>query len=118
MRNRYLLWDHDGVLVDTEQWYFEAPRQVLARVAIELSKPHCVEIMTRSRSCWDLVRAQGIPEGEIKVRRAARDGLYREFLRSKPIEMDGVGEILEELAPAVPRLLAGQTTRAERIEVG
>ncbi len=28
---RTILWDNDGVLVDTEELYFEATRQVLAR---------------------------------------------------------------------------------------
>ena len=31
MPTRFLLWDHDGVLVDTERWYFEATRIALAR---------------------------------------------------------------------------------------
>ena len=31
MPRRFLLWDHDGALVDTERWYFEANRAVLRR---------------------------------------------------------------------------------------
>jgi beta-phosphoglucomutase-like phosphatase (HAD superfamily) len=34
----FLLWDHDGVLVDTEQWYFEATRRVLGQVNVPLSQ--------------------------------------------------------------------------------
>ena len=29
-RRGFLLWDHDGVLVDTERWYFEATRVAMA----------------------------------------------------------------------------------------
>ena len=37
-RSRHLLWDHDGVLVDTERWYFEATWQTLARIGVSLPK--------------------------------------------------------------------------------
>jgi len=32
-----LLWDHDGVLVDTERLYFQANREQLARVGVDLT---------------------------------------------------------------------------------
>ena len=95
---RYLLWDHDGVLVDTERWYFEATRAVLARVEVELSKERYLELMAAGRSSWDLARASGVPAHEIRVRRAERDELYQEYLRTQPIEIEGVAEVLAELA--------------------
>ena len=36
MPRRYILWDHDGVLVDTERWFFTATRDVMRRIDIEL----------------------------------------------------------------------------------
>ncbi len=99
MRNQYLLWDHDGVLVDTERWYFEATRTALARINVELSKERYLELMATGRGCWDLARASGVPAHEIRVRRAERDALYQEFLRTNPIEIEGVAEVLAELAP-------------------
>jgi len=30
----YILWDHDGVLVDTEPWYFEATRQTIEPLGV------------------------------------------------------------------------------------
>jgi HAD superfamily hydrolase (TIGR01509 family) len=95
---RYLLWDHDGVLVDTERWYFEATRRALARIDIELSQERYLEFMAVGRPCWDLARARGLCDQEIQLRRAERDALYQDFLRSMPIEIDGVAEVLAELA--------------------
>ena len=95
---QYLLWDHDGVLVDTERWYFEATRIALARVDVELSKERYLELMSSGRSCWDLARASEVPAHEIRVRRAERDEIYREYLRTEPIEIEGVAEVLAELA--------------------
>ena len=31
---KYILWDHDGVLVDTEFWYYEATCKALAELGI------------------------------------------------------------------------------------
>jgi HAD superfamily hydrolase (TIGR01509 family) len=99
MRRRFLLWDHDGVLVDTERWYFQATREVLGRLRIDLSEQRYFEVMLAGRPCWDLARERGVSEEEIGVRRAERDALYQEFVRTKPIEIDGVPEVLAELAP-------------------
>ena len=32
----HILWDHDGVLVDTEPWYFEATRSCLAQYGVNV----------------------------------------------------------------------------------
>jgi HAD superfamily hydrolase (TIGR01509 family) len=96
---QFLLWDHDGVLVDTERWYFEATRAVLRRLQIDLSEPQYLELMAVGRSCWDLARRRRLPETRIAALRAARDALYQEFLQTKPIEIAGVSEVLAELAP-------------------
>ena len=100
MGTQYLLWDHDGVLVDTERWYFEATRTALARVNVELSKKRYLELMATGRGCWEFARASGVPAHEIPVRRAERDVLYQEFLRTKPSQIEGVADILAELAPS------------------
>lgn len=98
MPTRFLLWDHDGVLVDTERWYFEATRIALARVGVELSQAHYLELAASGGSCWELARALGMREPEVEAGRAHRDVLYQEFLRSEPIEIEGVAEVLGELA--------------------
>jgi HAD superfamily hydrolase (TIGR01509 family) len=99
MRTPFLLWDHDGVLVDTERWYFEATRATLARIDIDLTQPRYLELAASGVSCWDLARARGIGEREIAARRADRDRLYQQFLSAEPIEIDGVADVLAELAP-------------------
>jgi beta-phosphoglucomutase-like phosphatase (HAD superfamily) len=33
---RYILWDNDGVLVDTEFWYFTATQRALAELGVTL----------------------------------------------------------------------------------
>ena len=113
---RYLLWDHDGVLVDTERWYFEATRRALARIDIELSQALYLEFMAVGRPAWDLARARGFSDHEIAQRRAERDAIYRDFLRSMPIEIEGVAEVLAELA-ARHRMAIVTTSRRSDFEL-
>jgi beta-phosphoglucomutase-like phosphatase (HAD superfamily) len=87
MNDRFLLWDHDGVLVDTERWYFEATRIALAQVGVELSQASYLELAAAGGSCWDLPRARGLAERDVERGRADRDRLYQEFLRTEPIEI-------------------------------
>lgn len=94
---QYLLWDHDGVLVDTERWYYEATRTLLAQLGVELTREVYLDLMADGRPSWDLARERGIPEQEIQARRADRNLLYQEYLRSHPIEIDGVDDVLAEL---------------------
>ena len=35
---KYILFDHDGVLVDTEFWYYKAGERALADVGLALDK--------------------------------------------------------------------------------
>ena len=56
---QYLLWDHDGVLVDTERWYFEATRIVLGRAGLELSEADYLQRMATGRGSWHLLRERG-----------------------------------------------------------
>jgi hypothetical protein len=94
MQRRYLLWDHDGVLVDTERLYFEATRKVLGTIGVELLQDTYLEYMAEGRLCWDLARSRGISEGRIAEHRARRNSLYQEMLRSERIEIAGVKEVL------------------------
>ena len=50
-----ILWDNDGVLVDTEQLYFEATQQILQSVGIELTKEQYIELfLVQGKGAWHL----------------------------------------------------------------
>lgn len=97
---RYLLWDHDGVLVDTERWYFEATREALGQLGVDLRQDTYLDHMTQGRSCWELARSRGFSEERVGQHRARRDSIYRDFLLTRPIEIEGVREVLAELRMA------------------
>jgi len=113
MPRRFLLWDHDGVLVDTERLYFEATRQVLGAIGVELLQDTYLEYMAEGRLCWDLARSRGISEGRIAEHRARRNSLYQEMLRSEPIEIPGVREVLAELGASHRMAIVTSALRAD-----
>ncbi|MDB4433244.1 HAD family phosphatase [bacterium] len=94
---RYLLWDHDGVLVDTEKWYFRSTRECLAGIGCELDHATYLRFMSSGGSCWDLARQRGVSDEVIARARSERDRLYQHFLCTEPIEIDGVVEVLRQL---------------------
>ena len=97
--NRYthILFDHDGVLVDTEPLYYRATRDCLAELGVDLALPLYLETMTSGASSWDLARRQGATERDIGHWQARRNVLYQELIASEPIEIEGVEEALTRL---------------------
>ena len=95
---KYILFDHDGVLVDTEFWYFKAAERALADIGIGLDKQQYLRDMTLGLGSWGQAKAAGIDEQVLGERRAARDAYYQEYLRTEAIEIEGVVEALAELS--------------------
>lgn len=90
-----LLWDNDGVLVDTEYLYFEATRDQLARIAIELSLDHYRELnLIRGQSCFDLAFEAGHSEARIDALKRARDAAYHARVLEGVELIEGVTETL------------------------
>ena len=93
----HLLFDHDGVLVDTEHWYFEATREALASLNITMTfddyKAHLVD----GTSSWIEAREQGTL-AEVDAARAFRDERYQYYLQREDIDIPGVSDVLDELS--------------------
>lgn len=49
---KYILFDHDGVLVDTEHWYFKAGERAFADVDLTLDKPQYLSDMSNGLGTW------------------------------------------------------------------
>jgi HAD superfamily hydrolase (TIGR01509 family) len=110
---KYILFDHDGVLVDTEFWYYKAGERALADIGLTLDKDQYLRDMGEGLGTWAQARAAGIDEQTISGQRAVRDAYYQEYLRTEPIEIDGVIEALAELAKHVRMAIV---TTARRVD--
>lgn len=94
----YILWDHDGVLVDTEPWYFESTRRQIQRLGVTLDLDEYLRDMADGRSAWERAHALGASESEIASGKDARNADYQRHLTEQDIEIPGVTEVLAELA--------------------
>ena len=95
-----ILWDHDGVLVETEPWYYEATRLKLDELGIPLPQDEYLEDMANGTSAWERAVAAGLSPEEIGRRKRQRNELYQHFLLTRDIEIEGVEAVLEELSEA------------------
>lgn len=108
-----LLWDNDGVLVDTEALYFDATGAVLADAGITLTREQFVEIsLRRGASCFELAAEVGVPDKQLDTMRVERDRRYLELLGAGVPLIDGVREALAALHGRVPMAVVTSSKRA------
>ncbi len=93
-----ILWDNDGVLVDTEGLYFRATQEVLRTADVPLTAEQFKEIsLRRGESTFVSAVERGITDDEIARLRAERDRRYSELLGSQSWAIDGAEEMLRSL---------------------
>ena len=94
-----ILFDNDGILVDTEHLYFEATQRVLKQCGVSLTESEYVQLLLiESRGAWHLARQQGATDVDINRMREERDRVYDDLLRTEHIAIEGVADVLERLA--------------------
>ena len=110
---KFLLWDHDGVLVDTERWYFAATKEWLGNLGVQLDQKTYLRFMAQGRSCWDLAVEHGTPEPAVSNARRERDRRYQELLLAEQIEIDGILDVLAELRSQYRMAIVSTSKRAD-----
>jgi len=94
----YILFDNDGVLVETEKWYYEASIRALSELGVELNFQEYMEVMTSGGGVWGKALSMGIPQSTIDATRDRRNRYYQEYLQSQNLVIDGVHETLSILS--------------------
>lgn len=107
-----ILWDNDGVLVDTEHLYRDATRQIMAKVGFQLSDEQYRELfLTQNHGAWHLLAQRGYSEPELARMRAERDDLYSDLLGKRNHTIAGVEDVLRSLHG---RFAMGVVTSSQR----
>ena len=110
---KYILFDHDGVLVDTELWYYKAGERALADIGFAMDRDQYLRDMTHGQATWAQAKAAGIDEQTIGRQREVRNVYYQEYLRTEDIEIEGVLETLDLLAGAYRMGIVTTSKRAD-----
>ncbi|HON78922.1 MAG TPA: HAD family phosphatase, partial [Spirochaetota bacterium] len=92
---RAILFDNDGVLIDTEHLYYRANREVLRSAGIDLSEEMFVEYFLRQgEGLWKLLPQANFSPDEVQGFRDERNRIYFSFLEKTGGLIEGVMETL------------------------
>ena len=99
---RAILWDNDGVLVDTEQLFYEANRELFLPLGLELSARHFFDwYLADNCGAWHLLEPR-LSDAQAEALRQQRNRRYAARLASEHIPaIDGVADTLAALSPRV-----------------
>ncbi len=93
-----ILWDNDGVLVDTETYFFRATREILATLGVSLTQERFIDFsLVKGYGLCDYMAAEGLDVSGCEPLRLERNRLYASYLRNADTLMDGVPETLSLL---------------------
>jgi HAD superfamily hydrolase (TIGR01509 family) len=93
----FILFDNDGVLVETEVWYYRANVKILKELDIVLHEDIYLNLMANGKTSWEIARQNGISEEVIVKSRFKRDEYYQHYLKTENIEINGVEDVLRQL---------------------
>jgi len=94
---KYILFDNDGVLVETELWYFRANVEILKTLGIDLDETRYRDIMVNGQSAFLLAEERGFDTATVENARERRNLLYQHYLQTEELEIAGVTEVLAAL---------------------
>lgn len=114
MSLKAILWDNDGVLVDTERLYFAATARVLATVGHELTREEYIRVsLTEGKSLFDLV---DVSRAEFEALRGERNAIYSELLAEGDLSIPGAKATLEALKGRV-RMAIVTSSRRDHFQI-
>jgi HAD superfamily hydrolase (TIGR01509 family) len=106
-------WDHDGLLVDTEQLFFTSTREVFAESGVLLTEQlWSVEYLSKGGTTASIASTLGLDRSAEKLI-AERNRRYKELLRACPPLRPGVIETLQSLFGSVPMALVTGSNRED-----
>jgi HAD superfamily hydrolase (TIGR01509 family) len=96
---KFILFDNDGVLVDTEKYYFKANQELFQSLGYKLSLETYKDISLRAgKSVLDFFMSKGYSKDDILNLRNNRDKIYEQFISNKNLALPGVSDKLKELS--------------------
>jgi HAD superfamily hydrolase (TIGR01509 family) len=105
-----ILWDNDGVLVDTERLFFAANRDMFRGLGIELSEQDFFNwYLADNCGAWHLL---DLTPAQIHHHRRRRDVQYSAMLAAgDQLEIDGMASLLADLAQRVKMAVVTSSRR-------
>lgn len=109
-RSPALIFDLDGLLIDTETLYFKATRRLIRPYGYDVTVEEYADWVGRHVSTAEFLERFPLPLPEEEVQLRFERELYS-LLRAETQLMPGVREFLETVAAPYPRAIASATAR-------
>jgi HAD superfamily hydrolase (TIGR01509 family) len=107
-----VLWDNDGVLVETEGLFYQATREAFAAAGLSLSPGTWMRLyLEEGHRSREIALRLGMPAGEADTLIRSRDDLFRHRLARGVSVRPGVHETLEALRGRVRLALVTGSSR-------
>lgn len=113
-----LLWDLDGVIVDSGEYHYAAYVAVLAERGVKLDKKRYYASLFGRRN-WDILRdvLGDLPDGEIRALAVHKEEKFRELARGHIQALPGAKALLRRAHEAGLRQSIVSSTPRENIEL-
>jgi beta-phosphoglucomutase-like phosphatase (HAD superfamily) len=92
---RAIIWDNDGVLVDTEKLFFQANRLELAAIGVTATWAQFEEI--NQQHGVSLLSLSNLEGKDLRALYSRRDARYSELLRTEQLAIPAILELLERM---------------------
>ena len=107
---QHVLWDHDGVIVDTEPVFFEATSRVLAEYDAPFTHDRWAELQAAGQGIVRLIQEAGLEGIESDIRRR-RDEIYGTLLGEREVLIPGARDVVEEVTGRYPSVMVTTSLR-------
>lgn len=97
-RKTQILFDNDGVLVETEKWYYTANVEILKTMGLHIDEARYRDIMIHGQSAFIVAEEAGFDSISVEQARERRNDLYQHYLKTEDITIPGAKEVLKALA--------------------
>lgn len=95
---KFILFDNDGVLVETEVWYYRANVEILKQMGLKIEEERYKEIMIKGQSALMIAEEAGFSSEEVEAARARRNILYQRYIQNEDITIPQAKEIIAALS--------------------
>ncbi|MCB0346026.1 MAG: HAD family phosphatase [Bdellovibrionales bacterium] len=100
---KYIFWDNDGVLVDTEPLFYQATKSIFADLGFDLTDELFQQwFLSDSRGAWHLLGGERSSSSAVKEYKRKRDVLYSQLLSQTDHRTSHVQSTLNRLYGSIP----------------
>jgi beta-phosphoglucomutase len=117
-RAEAILWDMDGVIVDSGEWHYQAYVKVMAKRGVKLTRERYYSSLFGRRN-WDILRdvLGDLPDDEIRKIAEEKERTFREVVRGHIQPLPGAKELLRRAHEAGLKQSIVSSTPRENIEM-